>query len=980
MPPAGVQVTIPANPPPSPPMALDERQDIAALDEAMEGDAGVGEEAPVQEVEVVEAEEEFEEWELELLLDQGDDIEAIISDQEDDAWDAWAQAYPQHSARSWRTFWLEDAQPAYEKRKANQRLEGERKQKKKEGPMAVDGTHEHDAEDVRGSQPSAHETNSAMPMPSSFQKRKRTAYVEIPERTYGKKKRRSDNDEIVRREESEAESPPSKTKRAADQTFPTSEMSREADGQLRRKTLTSAKKAAEPTFPTSEMNREAAEQLEREARTNNEPVLPTDADAQAEAQAQFDEEVLGIARKSRKGFSLRAPSLPTSDVNRGADEQLRRESMDREGEDGNDEHMEEEDSVLRTPSIQSQDEVEDEDQAEGEGEIGEDEAENEPVRSQNGENAVENILEIPGDRLTEANLANQQAQHKAQLLRGADLPEDDDAQDGEQQTEFLRFLQGVTSPPDGVRAIPAITRELQDAVAVESQLPQTALPAAYTPFDPADTEELPLSSQKEIDQALDDMIEWPESLTAASKPPGAQVQSQSLRFETQVPYPTLPPQRRIASQQEEEEMFSSQTSMLPEVSYPSLSTFRELRSSQTAHSSARNPEWSRAEDLALLRGMKLEMSASQIIKKFDLERSESALRNRRKVLNQTFVEGRVPPGHEYYAEVERSPSPRRRVVQIDFDQAASSLSFGGQQQHDVNEDSSRESEEEVNASNHQAADHEDDIDLFVRPPEGGWTSSPPRDRSSSQATPMASQQQQHRGSRAPRFSQYSQPKSQGANARAMVEMSSTSSSSSSSSDESEAPARTAVPRRQVLETQDIMDAETQQPDFEMPLPPDSNDDQDNLPEDLTMPLPPNSDNGGDDDSLHSSDRSSSPAHANTTESQRALADAETLDFHKMEDFIETQLVRGFKLGPIIAALKCTSARKKWARFVLVHERAGMGFPKETPGVWSEEEDKLLEGGNAKAIRKLEEKHGWKECVERLEFLQDWREGNDDDEE
>ena len=62
-----------------------------------------------------------------------------------------------------------------------------------------------------------------------------------------------------------------------------------------------------------------------------------------------------------------------------------------------------------------------------------------------------------------------------------------------------------------------------------------------------------------------------------------------------------------------------------------------------------------------------------------------------------------------------------------------------------------------------------------------------------------------------------------------------------------------------------------------------------------MPLPPASDDGRDDESADSSDRSSSPAQANTAESQRALADAETLDFHKMEDFIETQLVRGMKL-------------------------------------------------------------------------------------
>jgi telomeric repeat-binding factor 2-interacting protein 1 len=50
------------------------------------------------------------------------------------------------------------------------------------------------------------------------------------------------------------------------------------------------------------------------------------------------------------------------------------------------------------------------------------------------------------------------------------------------------------------------------------------------------------------------------------------------------------------------------------------------------------------------------------------------------------------------------------------------------------------------------------------------------------------------------------------------------------------------------------------------------------------------------------------------------------------------------------------------------------------GIWSEEEDKMLEGGNARALRKLEEKHGWKECEERLKFLEDWREGSDDEDE
>ena len=923
-PPVGVEVTVAANPPPSPPTAQDERGEIVGVEGGvLREDGGVVEVEEVEEV--VEVEEVFSEEELQLLLEQGHDIEAIYPDQEDDAWNAWARAYPEHSAQSWRRFWAQHGQPAFARRKAAQKLDDERKVKTEGPSRVVDGTKQNEAEGVRGGQSSHLEADSTVPVPSSSQKRKRTAYVAIPESTYGKKKRRSENDET------EDRSPV-------------------------------LKPAAERSFPTSEMNREAQEQLEQETLANNEGILPADAHAQAEAQAQFDEDVLGIGRKSKKGFELRTSSLPTSDVNHAADEQLRRESIDQEGEDEEDEDMEEEDSVLRTPSIQSQEEVEDDD-SDSDEVSGENEQEDEPVRTQHTEEAIEEeVPETPADQLTEANLASQQAQHKAQLLRGADLPVDDDARDGEQQGEFLRFLQGMSTH---VRAVHATVRESRDGIGVEEQLP--------------------LSSQQEIDNALDDTIQRREPPTAAQKQEDPQLPSQSLRFETQAPYPHLPSQRRTASQHEEEEMFSSQPLMQPEVSYPSLPNFDPLRSSQTAQppsrsKAGRTDPWSRAEDIALLRGMKREMSASQIIKMFHLDRSESALRNRRKTLRETFVGGRVPPNHEYFAEVEERLESATRTEREKFEAMASSQASGTRQLHDYQEDDSVVGEEEVDASDHQAAGHEDEIDLFVPPPDGGWSSSPAK-APSSQATPMASQQQQ-RAPRAPRLSQYSQPKS-----RDLVEVSSTSSSSSSSSsdDESEAPApapsRPAVAARgKALDTQDILDAETQQPDLGMVLPPGSDSDLDDPDSDLGMPLPPNYD---DDDaeelSPNPSNRSPSPAQANPSSSQRALADTQKLEDHDMHAYIDTMVVRGFQEASVVAALKCTSMRPDLVELVLLDERLGKGLPKGVAGVWSEEEDKMVESGSAGALRGLEGKHGWKEVEARLEFLGDWRDGDEEEE-
>jgi hypothetical protein len=60
--------------------------------------------------------------------------------------------------------------------------------------------------------------------------------------------------------------------------------------------------------------------------------------------------------------------------------------------------------------------------------------------------------------------------------------------------------------------------------------------------------------------------------------------------------------------------------------------------------------------------MKWNMSASKVIKLFKLDRTESGLRNRKKTLLEKFARGKVPPDHEYYAEVEESADPRKGVA------------------------------------------------------------------------------------------------------------------------------------------------------------------------------------------------------------------------------------------------------------------------------------------------------------------------------
>lgn len=227
------------------------------------------------------------------------------------------------------------------------------------------------------------------------------------------------------------------------------------------------------------------------------------------------------------------------------------------------------------------------------------------------------------------------------------------------------------------------------------------------------------------------------------------------------------------------------------------------------------------------------------------------------------------------------------------------------------------------------------------------------------------------------------------NARRSTEIIISPNSASSSNLQSQAEeAQQNGPR--TLDTQGIVNAETQQLDFDMPLPPDSDEDQtpylsqSTRPqhhEKLKSPAPyqaiPRSTNTPKAKNpplyelaaaaaLSQPRRRSAPPARNPAESR-------TLDDDDIMTYIAFMVERGYSEQAVFEALQATSMRPELAEEVLWQQRQGRGFPQGLAGVWTQEEDRLVEGGDAGAMRELEGKHGWEECMGRLEYLKEWRE-------
>lgn len=71
---------------------------------------------------------------------------------------------------------------------------------------------------------------------------------------------------------------------------------------------------------------------------------------------------------------------------------------------------------------------------------------------------------------------------------------------------------------------------------------------------------------------------------------------------------------------------------------------------------------------------------------------------------------------------------------------------------------------------------------------------------------------------------------------------------------------------------------------------------------------------------------------------------------------------------VIEALRCTSMDPHLADQVLEHLVAGKGIPQNTPGIWTPEDDKAMEGIEARGIERVLDKHGRDSFNARWEYL------------
>lgn len=961
-PPAGVEVQVAANAPPSPPtaqdqeempaegsardresysqsrgartrdvkMAEDELEDEEAEEDDPEEEGQEDEEQQPgmeqQDAEEQEVEEEekpdFTQLDAGMLMKHGHDIEEIAEDQVEDAWEAWAKSNPEHSAAAWRDFWEKTVRPAYLKWRARKKQVQEQTREGSSGSEYNSlfddkngATDERQAADGEESQ-----ATPKRPGSSDSQKRKRKTPSSGTQTADIYKKQKVESTDDPRQRASTTEQP---SERHATQTQYKARLSTQPIELLSDDDEGDDKEEEqEQPVPTSELNSAAQIQLQQEAVRRAGDTPPT-SDVNRQAQTQLSQDVLRSRLGDQSYNTVSSSNFQTSEEIRAADHQLRRESV---GEG---------DGEASRPSSSEKSYSQ----------------ENGAGQSQAQHSASESLPQEHSHLLTEANLASQQAQHRAQLLRGTDLPKDDDERDGEAQDEYVQFLQNVTRSSLQGQETMAKPKDVQIAE-VNSELPSAEMPLVNSQFEPPGFPELPMSSQQEIDEMLEDAIQWPESPVRSRQRETDASQNQSWQFETQVPYPQLPP-LGAGVDEHRENLFSSQPAIAEAPNYPTLPE-QLLQPSAAPAADARTPKFNEQDHgepgVSQTGDVELEESSYVLVDDVsDLAQSQQEIDEDEIDLSVPEPEGgwgfSSSPAKLSSSQAEHSrPSQRQNATALQPIQD--------------------EDEEDV--------DSHDEIDLDVPEPEGGW------ELSSSPAKLRPSQVEQSSPSRRPKAAPLEPVEDVDRDeededndvAQDVVELSSSPSSSSSSSEADASIELTPSNNRQshrrtAIETQDILDAETQQPDFDIPPPPDSDSEsEEDLPSDPLQPP-------------------SSPPLAPTTTStsQRPLAETQTLPDSDLNTYIDTMVVaHNYSEASVINALKCTSMRPELAELVLLLEKAGKGLPNDVAGVWSEEEDRVVEGSNARELKLLVEKHGWEEVEGRMRFLQDWREEDDDGEE
>lgn len=95
---------------------------------------------------------------------------------------------------------------------------------------------------------------------------------------------------------------------------------------------------------------------------------------------------------------------------------------------------------------------------------------------------------------------------------------------------------------------------------------------------------------------------------------------------------------------------------------------------------------------------------------------------------------------------------------------------------------------------------------------------------------------------------------------------------------------------------------------------------------------------------------------------------EPLDAEGLASFLTEMTKLGYRNESIKKALHCTSLNEPLARETIEYIELGSGVPKNMKGVWTEEDEQDYLGGDARRMKRVTEKHGWKACELRVDFL------------
>lgn len=103
-------------------------------------------------------------------------------------------------------------------------------------------------------------------------------------------------------------------------------------------------------------------------------------------------------------------------------------------------------------------------------------------------------------------------------------------------------------------------------------------------------------------------------------------------------------------------------------------------------------------------------------------------------------------------------------------------------------------------------------------------------------------------------------------------------------------------------------------------------------------------------------------------------DTDESELPDVDAWIESQLARGVAdESTIISVLRAANMDHELAERVLEHWDPEKGIPDDLPGMWTAEDDRCLEGQDARGIERILTKHGQDASNSRWEYLRMARE-------